>query len=66
MKRRDEERMAKKGMISDVEGNRCRGRTRLGWMGGIKRALGERNVSLEYGRQITLDKQKWESIVRSE
>ena len=34
MVRMDEEHMTKKVMISDVEGNRCMGRPRLGWMDG--------------------------------
>ena len=44
VERMDEEHMAKKVMISDVKRNRCRGRPRLGWMDGIKKALGERGV----------------------
>ena len=51
----DEECMAKEEMISDVEGNKCRGRPRLGWMGCVKRALGERGMSVEQGRQNALD-----------
>ena len=50
------ERMAKKVMISDVEGNRCRGRPRLGWMDGVKKALGERGMSVEQGGQNALDR----------
>ena len=34
VERMDDERMAKKVMICNVEGNRCRGRPRLGWMDG--------------------------------
>ena len=58
--------MAKKVMNSDVEGNRCRGRPRLGWMGSVKRAFGERGMSVEQGRQNALERRRWESIVRSE
>ena len=39
MERTDEEFIAKKGIISDVEGNRCRGRPRLGWMDGVRMVL---------------------------
>ena len=62
----DEECMAKKVMISDVEGNRCRGRPRLGWMDGVKRALRKGGIPVEQGRMNALDRRRWESIVRSE
>ena len=50
VKRMNEEHMAKKVMISDVEGNRCRGRPMLGWMDGVKRTLRETGMSPEQGR----------------
>ena len=53
-------------MTSDVEGNRCRIRPRLGWMDGVRMALGERGVSVEQSRLNALDRRKWELIMRSE
>ena len=50
VERMDEECMAKKMMISDVEWNRCRGTPRLGWMDGVRMAFGERGMSVELGR----------------
>ena len=50
MERTDEEHMAKKVTLSDVEGNRWRGRPRLGWMDGVKRVLGEKGMSVEQGK----------------
>ena len=44
MERMDEERVAKRVMRSEVEGNRGRGRPNLGWMNGVMRALRERGV----------------------
>ena len=38
----DEKCMAKRVVISDIEGNRCRGRPRLEWMNGVRMVLGER------------------------
>ena len=58
--------MAKKVMISDVDGNRCRGRPRLGWVEGVRMILGERGMSVEQGRLNTLDRRKWKFILRSE
>ena len=40
MERMDEEHMAKKVIIFNVEGNRCRGRPRLGWMDSVRMTLG--------------------------
>ena len=47
MERMDEERMAKKVMISNVEGNMCRGRPRLAWVDGVRMVLGEGDMSAE-------------------
>ena len=58
--------MAKKLIISDVEGNRCRGRPRLEWMDGVRMSLGERDMSVKQNRLITLSGRIWELIVRSE
>ena len=66
MKRMDKECMAKVVMNSDVEENRCRDRLRFGWVDGIKRALGERGMSVEQSRQNALDRRRWESIVTNE
>ena len=58
--------MATKLLVSNVEGNRCRGRSKLGRKDGAKRVLGERGMSVEQGIQNALDKRRWESIVGSE
>ena len=58
-----EERMDKVVMISDVQGNKCRGRPRLGWMDGVKMTLGERSTSVEQGTLNALDRRRWELIV---
>ena len=40
----DEYRMARRALKAEVSGGRVRGRPRLGWMDGVKVALGKRNV----------------------
>ena len=62
----DEERMAKKVMISDVEWKMCGGRARLGWLDGIRMALGKRGMSVEQVRLNVLDRRRWELNVRRE
>ena len=65
MERMDEEGTVKKVMISGVAGNRCMGRPRLGWMNGVRMALGEMGMSVEQRRLNALDR-RWEVIVRGE
>ena len=66
VERMDEECVTKKVMISDVERNRRRGRPRLGWLGSVRMASGERGMSVEQGGQNALDRRRRELIVRSE
>ena len=47
------------------EGNRCRGRARLGWVDDVRIALGGRGMSVEQDRLNALDRRRWELIVRS-
>ena len=59
-----DEKLMAKIMISDAEGNRCRGRPRLGWMDGVRMTLGERGTPVEQGRLNVWDR-RWELIVSS-
>ena len=43
----DEYCMARKVFIAEVSGGRVRGRPRLGWMDGVKVALGNRGMTVE-------------------
>ena len=65
MERMDDGRLAKRVMNSEVDGNRGRGRPRLGWIDGVRRALRERGMSVEQGKQNAWDRRGWELIVRS-
>ena len=47
----DEYRMARKVLMAEVSGGRVRGRPRLGWMDGVKMALGNRGMMVEVTRQ---------------
>ena len=44
MERMDEHRMARRVLMAEVSGGRARRRPRLGWMDGVKVALGNRGV----------------------
>ena len=43
----DENRMARRVLMAEVSGRRVRGRPRLGWMDGVKMALGNRGMTAE-------------------
>ena len=49
--RTDEYRMTRSVLMAEVSGERVRGRPRLGWMDGVKVALGNRGMTLEAPRQ---------------
>ena len=48
--------MAKRVLMEEVSGGRVRGRPRLGWMNGVKLALGNRGMTVEAARQCTKDR----------
>ena len=51
VKRMDEYRMARRVLMAKVSGGRVRGRPRLGWMDGVKVALGNRGMTVEAARK---------------
>ena len=63
MERMEEDRLVKRIVGSDVRGVRLRGRPRTGWMDGVKRALNEREMSVEQGRMIVCDRSEWRAVV---
>ena len=49
--RTDEYRMTRRVLMAEVIGGRVRGRPRLGWMDGVKMAIGNRGMTVEAARQ---------------
>ena len=47
VERMDEYRMARRVLMAEISGGRVRGRPRLGWMDGVKVALGNRGMTVE-------------------
>ena len=45
--RMDEYRITRRVLMAEVNGGQVRGRPRLGWMNGVKVALGNRGVMVE-------------------
>ena len=54
----DESHMARRVLMAKVSGGRVRGRPRLGWMDGVKVALGNRGMTVKAVRQCAKDRKK--------
>ena len=63
VERMDEYRMARRVLMVEVSGERVRGRPRLGWMDGVKVALGNRVMPVEAARQCAKDRKEWRDLV---
>ena len=63
VERMDEYRMARRELMAGVSGGRVRGTPTLGWMDGVKVALGNRGMRLEAARQCAKDQKAWRALV---
>ena len=63
VERMDEYWMARWVLMAEVSGGRVRGRPRLGWMDGVKVALGNRTMTVEAARQCAKDRKEWRALV---
>ena len=59
LERMDEYRMARRVLMAEVSGGRVRGRPRLGWMDGVKVALGNRGMTVEAARKTGKSGEPW-------
>ena len=55
--------MARRVLMAKVSGEWVRGRPRLGWMDGVKVALGNRGMTVEAVRQCAKDRQECRALV---
>ena len=63
VERMDEYRMARRVLMAEVSGGLVRGIPRLGWMDGVKVALGNRGMTVEAARQCAKDRKAWRALV---
>ena len=49
--------------MAEVSGGQVRGKPRLGWIDGVKVALGNREVSVEAASQCVKDRKEWRALV---
>ena len=63
MERMDDYRMAKRVLMAEVSGARVRARPGLGWMDGVKVALGNRGIKVKAARQCAKARKEWRALV---
>ena len=55
--------MAKRVLMAEVSGGRVRGRPRLGWMDGVKVALGNKRITAKAALQCAKHREEWRALV---
>ena len=55
--------MSRRVLMAKVSGVWARGRSRLGWMDGMKVALGNRGMTVKATRQCAKDQKEWRALV---
>ena len=63
VERMDDYPMPRRVLMAEVSGGRVRRRPRLGWMDGVKVALGNRGMTAEAARQCAKDRKEWRVLV---
>ena len=63
VKRMDDYRTARRVLMAEVSGGRVRRRPRLGWMDGVKVALGNRGMTVVAARQCAKNRKAWRALV---
>ena len=63
VERMDDYRITRSVLMAEVSGGRVRGRPRLGWMDGVKLALGNGGITVEAAGQCAKDRKEWRALV---
>ena len=63
VERMDKYRVARRVLMAKVSCGWVRGRPRLGWMNGVKVALGNRLMTVEAARQYRRDRKEWRALM---
>ena len=50
-------------LLSRAEGRNRRGRPKMKWMDGVKKALSSRNLTVEQSKVVARDRSAWRKIV---
>ena len=57
--------MTRRVLMAEVSGGRARGRPRIGWLDGVKVALGNRGMTVAAARQSAKDRKEWRALVHT-
>ena len=57
--------MARRVLMAEVSGGQVRGTPRLGWMEGVKVALGNRGMTVEAAQQCAKDRKEWRALAHT-
>ena len=63
VERMNNERLPEKVMNVKVDGRSARGRTRFGWMDGVKRSLNDRRMDVREASEHARNRNEWRTIV---
>ena len=63
VERMDDYCMARRVLVAEFSGGRVRGRPWLGWMDGVKAALGNRGMTVDPVRQCAKDWKEWRVLL---
>ena len=55
--------MTRRVLMAEVSVGQTRGRPRLGWVDGVKVALGNRGMTVEAARQCAKDLKEWRALL---
>ena len=64
VERMNNERLLKKVMNAKLDGRSARGRSKFGWMDGVKRALNDRKMDIREASEHARNRNEWRMIVR--
>ena len=62
VERMEDDRLAMNVYESEVQGLRCRGRPRKGWMDDVKVVLPKRGLNIQEAKECIQDRREWRSI----
>ena len=63
VERMDNDRLLKNVMNARVDGRSARGRPRIGWMDGVRRALNDRRMDVKEASERARNRNEWRAIV---
>ena len=64
IERMDDDRLTKRIYKANARGARVRGRPKMAWMDGVKRAVEKRGVTVDRAKELAYDRSEWRAFVK--